>query len=69
MALASICLPLFTIRTLILIEGACIFQIISGVTLGDLTNWIFPMELEVQRVNTTLSDDAAGECSKKTYPW
>jgi hypothetical protein len=59
---------LFTIQTLILIEGAYIFRIISGDTWGDLTNWMFPMELEVQWVNTTLADDVTGECSKKTYP-
>ena len=61
MAWASICLLLFTIQTAILIEGARIFRIVSGVTCGDLTNWRFPMELEVQQVNTTLTDNAAGE--------
>ena len=61
MAWALICLPLFTIRTAILIDGAHIFRIISGVTCGDLANRRLPMDLEVQRVNTTLTDDATGE--------
>ena len=61
MAWASIYLLLFTIRTAILIDRAHIFRIISGVTCGDLANWRFPMDLEVQRVNTTLTDDATGE--------
>ena len=61
MAWASICLPLFTIRTAILIDGARIFRIVSGVICGDLANRRFPMDLEVQQVNTTLTDDATGE--------
>ena len=61
MAWASICLPLLTIRTAIRIDGARIFQIVSGVTCGDLANQRFLMDLEVQQVNTTLADDAAGE--------
>ena len=61
MAWASICLLLFTIRTAILIDGARIFRIVSGVICGDLANRRFPMDLEVQQVNTTLTDDATGE--------
>ena len=61
MAWASICLPLFTIRTAILIDGARIFRIVSGVTCGDLANQRLPMDLKVQRVNITLTDNATGE--------
>ena len=61
MAWALICLLLFMIRTAILIDRAHIFRIVSGVTCGDLTNRRFPMDLEVQQVNTTLTDDAIGE--------
>ena len=61
MAWALICLLLFMIRTAIRIDRACKFQIVSGVTYGDLANQRLPMILEVQWVNTTLSDDAAGE--------
>ena len=61
MAWALICLLLFMIQTAILIDRARIFQIVSGVTCGDLANQRLPMDLEVQQVNTTLTDDAAGE--------
>ena len=60
-AKASIGLPLFTIQTLILIEGAHIFQIIFGVTCGDAEDHMLAIHLEIQRVTTTLSDNAAGE--------
>jgi hypothetical protein len=43
------------------IEGACIFRIVSGVTCGDREDQTIPIELEVQRVNTTPADDAAEE--------
>ena len=53
------------IQTAILIDGARIFRIISGVTCGDLANQRFLIDLEVQQVNTTLTDDATEEWSKK----
>jgi hypothetical protein len=43
------------------IEGAHIFRIVSGVTCGDVEDRRFPIELEVQQVNTTPADDAAEE--------
>ena len=49
------------IRTLILIEGACIFRIVFGVTCGDAEDCTLAIHLEIQRVTTTLSDDVAGE--------
>ena len=49
------------VQTAILIDRAHIFQIISGVTCGDLVNQRFLMDLEVQRVNTTLTDNVTGE--------
>ena len=60
-AKALIGLPLFTIRTLILIEGAHIFRIVFGVTCGDIEDRTLAIHLEIQRVTATLSDDAAGE--------
>ena len=43
------------------IEGARIFRIVSGVTCGDGEDRTIPIDLEVQRVNTTPADDAAEE--------
>ena len=60
-AKALIGLPLFMIRTLILIEGAHIFQIVFGVTCEDTEDCMLAIYLEIQQVTTTLSDDAAGE--------
>ena len=61
MAKALIGLLLFMIRTLILIEGAHIFQIVFGVTCGDTEDCTLVIHLEIQQVTITLSDDAAGE--------
>ena len=69
MAWASIVFPLYTTRTGILIEGICLFRIVSGDVTGENeTDRIEPVSLEVQRV-TALSVDAAGEHPKKTCPW
>ena len=47
-------------------DGAHIFQIISNGTLGVFTNQRLPIVLEVQQGGvTSLSDDVAGEGSKK----
>ena len=49
-------------------DGAYIFQIVSIGTLGVFTSWRLLMVLEVQQGGvTTLSDDAAGEGSKKRH--
>ena len=69
MAWASIVFPLYTTRTGILIEGICLFRIISGDVTGEnATDRMEPVSLEVQWV-TALSVDAAGEHPKKMYPW
>ena len=53
----------------ILMEGICLFQIVSGDVTGEnATDRMEPVSLEVQQV-TALSVDAAGEHPKKTYPW
>ena len=56
------------IQTLIQMDRAHIFKIISTGTLGVSTNRRLLMVLEVQRGGvTSLSDDAAGEGSKKRH--
>ena len=53
----------------ILIEGIRLFRIVSGDVTGEnATDQMEPVSLEFQQV-IALSVDAAGEHSKKTYPW
>ena len=53
----------------ILMEGICLFRIVSGDVTGEnATDRMEPVSLEVQQV-TALSVDAAGEHPKKRYPW
>jgi len=55
------------IQTLTRIDGERIFRIVSIGTWGVLGTWRFRRLLELQQDGgTTLTDDATGECVKKT---